>query len=225
MGASFGAGAGLLATGLVLGYFTAHPLTLPWLGLLQPWQTTLMSIGLPGLLVLVLMIGVPEPRLRKNAMGLSPTVRVEIPLREVLAYLRENRRTFTAIFLGAGCFYTAVYGSGSWVPTYFVREFGWSYARIGALMGAIMCVFIFGMIGNTAVGMLYSFLARLLPAGTRSFRLGAVAAGVAAFICSLIGFISLVGQVYPLFGYLGFLLIAAVLIGWLRLGRLAGATS
>jgi MFS family permease len=140
MGASFGAGAGLLATGLVLGYFTAHPLTLPWLGLLQPWQTTLMSIGLPGLLVLVLMIGVPEPRLRKNAMGLSPTVRVEIPLREVLAYLRENRRTFTAIFLGAGCFYTAVYGSGSWVPTYFVREFGWSYARIGALMGAIMCV-------------------------------------------------------------------------------------
>jgi len=40
---------------------------------------------------------------------------------------------------------------------------------------------------------------------------------------SLVGFISLVGQVYPLFGYLGFLLIAAVLIGWLRRDRLAAA--
>ncbi|POF44315.1 hypothetical protein B0D71_05895 [Pseudomonas laurylsulfativorans] len=139
-GASFGAGAGLLATGLVLGYFTAHPLTLPWLGLLQPWQTTLMSIGLPGLLVLLLMTGVPEPRLRKNAQGLRPPPRADVPLRDVFAFLRENARTFVAIFAGAGCFYSAVYGSGSWVPTYFVREFGWSYARIGALMGAIMCV-------------------------------------------------------------------------------------
>ncbi|WP_053161027.1 MFS transporter [Pseudomonas sp. P1.8] len=139
-GASFGAGAGLLATGLVLGYFTAHPLTLPGLGLLQPWQTTLMSIGLPGLLVLVLMIGVAEPRLRKNALGVKPVAQPQVPLREVLAYLRENRRTFVAIFVGAGCFYTAVYGSGSWVPTFLVREFGWTYARVGALMGAIMCV-------------------------------------------------------------------------------------
>jgi len=139
-GASFGVGAGLLATGLVLGYFTEHPLTLPGLGLLQPWQTTLMSIGLPGLLVLLLMAGVPEPRSRKNAMGVKPQARTDVPLREVLAYLRENRRTFAALFLGAGCFYAAVYGSGGWVPTYLVREFGWSYSRVGALMGAIMCV-------------------------------------------------------------------------------------
>jgi MFS family permease len=153
MGASFGAGAGLLATGLVLGYFTAHPLALPWLGLLQPWQTTLMSIGLPGLLVLVLMVGVPEPRLRKNATGLKPAPQADVSLREVLAYLADNRRTFVAIFVGAGCFYTAVYGSGSWVPTYFVREFGWTYARVGALMGAIMCVCgPLGVIGASLLG-------------------------------------------------------------------------
>ncbi|MFU2325777.1 MFS transporter [Pseudomonas sp. NFX98] len=139
-GASFGVGAGLLATGLVLGYFTAHPLTLPGLGLLQPWQTTLMSIGLPGLLVLLLMTGVPEPRTRKNAQGVKPMAQATVPLHEVMTYLRENRRTFGAIFVGAGCFYAAVYGSGTWVPTYLVREFGWTYAKVGALMGAIMCV-------------------------------------------------------------------------------------
>lgn len=65
----------------------------------------------------------------------------------------------------------------------------------------------------------------MLPAGTRKFRLGSAAASALAFVGSLVGFISLVGQVYPLFGYLGFLLIAAVIIGWLRLGRLAPASA
>ncbi|MGH8484692.1 MAG: YkvI family membrane protein [Pseudomonas sp.] len=92
-------------------------------------------------------------------------------------------------------------------------------SEVSPVLGGIMCVIIFGMIVNTAVGTLYSFLARLLPAGTRSFRIGSVAAGVAAFVCSLIGFISLVGQVYPLFGYLGFVVMLAVLIGWMRMDK------
>ncbi|MNJ33100.1 hypothetical protein D3C77_277790 [compost metagenome] len=96
-------------------------------------------------------------------------------------------------------------------------------SEVSPVLGVIMCVIIFGMIVNTAVGMLYSFVARLLPAGTRNFRLGSVAAGVAAFVCSLIGFISLVGQVYPFFGYLGFVVMLAVLIGWLRMGRIKRA--
>lgn len=89
------------------------------------------------------------------------------------------------------------------------------------LLGLLMALIILGMLLNTAVGTLYSFTARLLPAGTRRFRYGSVAAALQAFVCSLLGFVSLVGKVYPFFGYLGFLLIAAVLLGGLRLGRLA----
>ncbi len=94
--------------------------------------------------------------------------------------------------------------------------------EVSPALGLLMAVIIFCMILNTAVGTLYSFSARLLPAGTRKFRIGSVAAGVLAFIGSLVGFISLVGQVYPLFGYLGFVLIAAVLIAWLRAKSTAG---
>ncbi|MGE8310134.1 MAG: hypothetical protein ACN6QR_11395, partial [Pseudomonas protegens] len=90
-------------------------------------------------------------------------------------------------------------------------------------LGLLMALIIFCMILNTAVGTLYSFSARLLPAGTRQFRLGSIAAGALAFVGSLVGFISLVGQVYPFFGYLGFLLIAAVVIGWLRPRRVVVA--
>lgn len=137
----FGAGIGLLSTGLVLGYFTNHPLTLPLLGQLEPWQLTLMCIGLPGLVVLVLMQGVPEPRKKRRSL----TKKVEasslsIPVSEVYAYLRINKRSFIGIMIGAGCFYAATYGASSWLPTYFVREYGWTYTRIGTWMGLILCI-------------------------------------------------------------------------------------
>ncbi|EJN27515.1 arabinose efflux permease family protein [Pseudomonas sp. GM78] len=139
-GGPIGVGGGLLATGLVLGYFSAHPLTLPLLGTLAPWQTTLMSIGLPGLIVLLLMCGVPEPRLNCNPRATSASVASGVPLGEVLAFLRANRRTFVAVVVGMGCYNAAVYGGGAWVPSYLVREFGWSYAKAGTVMGLIMCV-------------------------------------------------------------------------------------
>ncbi|NUU38274.1 MFS transporter [Pseudomonas sp. C2B4] len=139
-GGPIGVGGGLLATGLVLGYFSAHPLTLPFLGTLAPWQTTLMSIGLPGLIVLLLMSGVSEPRLSRAGRATPTSVAPGVRLDEVLAFLRANRRTFVAILVGMGCYNAAVYGSGAWVPSYLVREFGWTYAKAGTVMGLIMCV-------------------------------------------------------------------------------------
>ena len=62
----FGAGAGLIAGGLILGIFTLAPPSLPWFGALHPWQATFMALGLPGLFVALLMLSVPEPR---NAAG------------------------------------------------------------------------------------------------------------------------------------------------------------
>ncbi len=135
-----GAGIGLLATGLVLGYFSAHPLTLPYLGTLEPWQTTLMSIGLPGMVVVLLMIGVPEPRLNRAGRIAPTSAPLSVPLAEVLAFLRGNRRTFVSIVIGAGFYYAAVYGSSAWVPSYFVRHFGWTYAQAGLVMGLTMCI-------------------------------------------------------------------------------------
>lgn len=90
-------------------------------------------------------------------------------------------------------------------------------SRISPLLGTLMGITIFGMIVNTAVGVLYSFSARVLESGTARFRWGTIVAGVAAFVCSLVGFIKLVGTVYPFFGYLGFVLMACTMMGWFRL--------
>ena len=89
-------------------------------------------------------------------------------------------------------------------------------SQLSSFLGVVMGIAIFGMILNTSVGVLYSFSARVFTPGSPRFRWGTVAAGVVAFLCSLVGFIQLVGTVYPFFGYLGFVLMACTLAGWWR---------
>ena len=84
-------------------------------------------------------------------------------------------------------------------------------------LGHLMSLVIFGMIVNTAVGMLYAFVARLAPAGTPQFRWATVLGGALALAGSFVGFIALVGTVYPAYGYIGFALIACTFAGWLRM--------
>lgn len=91
------------------------------------------------------------------------------------------------------------------------------------VLGWFMGLTIFAMILNTAVGVLYSFSARVFVPDTTSFRIGTIIAGIAAFGLSFIGFITLVGTVYPFFGYLGFFLMAAAAYGWWRLVRTSAA--
>lgn len=84
-------------------------------------------------------------------------------------------------------------------------------------LGLLMSLVIFGMIVNTAVGMLYAFVARLMPAGTPQFRWATAAGGALALAGSFVGFIALMGTVYPAYGYIGFALIVCTLAGWLRM--------
>jgi MFS family permease len=135
----FGAGAGLLIGGTVLGLFTAAAPTLPLLGKLEAWQLTFLTLGLPGLLIALLVTAIPEPRSRKNRARQSMASVTELPFREVMAFLRANRRSYSALMLGGGFFYMGVYAMSSWVPTFFVREFAWSYPQIGKQLGLFLC--------------------------------------------------------------------------------------
>lgn len=93
-------------------------------------------------------------------------------------------------------------------------------AEQSKLLGTIMSVVIFAMILTTSVGVLYSFSARIFTPNTRKFNIGTAIAGVLGLVGAKIGFINLVGTVYPFFGYLGFVLMAWILIAWFRLRRL-----
>ncbi|CAM5792998.1 YkvI family membrane protein [Castellaniella caeni] len=98
-------------------------------------------------------------------------------------------------------------------------------AQISPWLGHLMSLVIFGMILNTAVGMLYAFMARIMPPNTRQFRAGTIFAGLVALVGSFVGFIKLVGIVYPIYGYIGFVLMALAFVGWLRVVRRRGASA
>lgn len=88
--------------------------------------------------------------------------------------------------------------------------------EISPVFGILMSIVLLGMIYNTAVGMLYAFTARIVKPEFPIFKMFVVLFGIAAFGASFIGFIKLVGTVYPLMGYLGFTLIAAIIVAWFR---------
>ncbi|TWT25155.1 hypothetical protein [Planomicrobium sp. CPCC 101110] len=88
--------------------------------------------------------------------------------------------------------------------------------NLSPVVGLIMALVIFLMIYNTAVSMLLSFSARFAGIGTPRFRIFVTVAGVIAFGLSFVGFTKLVNWFYPAVGYMGLILIAALILADLR---------
>lgn len=88
--------------------------------------------------------------------------------------------------------------------------------NISPILGYVLSFILLAMIYNTCVGMLYAFTARFVPADTPTFKVSVVIVGVIAFFSSFVGFSELVGSVYPIMGYVGFVLLGAVVLSWVR---------
>lgn len=82
---------------------------------------------------------------------------------------------------------------------------------ISPALGIFMSVILFGMIFNTGVSMLYAFAARFFQSGTSKFKIFVIIICTAAFGLSFVGFTELVNLFYPIVGYLGLFLVAALI--------------
>lgn len=82
---------------------------------------------------------------------------------------------------------------------------------ISPALGVFMSVILFGMIFNTAVSMNYAFCARFVESGTPKFKGFVLIVGVVMFGLSFVGFTELVSKFYPIVGYLGLFLLAALI--------------
>lgn len=88
--------------------------------------------------------------------------------------------------------------------------------QIHPAVGVLMAIALLGMMYNTAVGMFYAFTVRFVEPEHQFFKPTIVIVGLAGFGASLVGFTTLVGKVYSTMGYLGFALIIALIIAWVR---------
>ena len=153
MGVYLGSGLAFLLGGLVIKFASAQgDVLLPVLGEVRPWQLIFLILGAAGVLFSLLLLAVREPSRRGVGAG------VAVPLVEVGRYLRANRRTVLYHNFGFAGLAFAGYGSAAWIPTFFIRTYGWDAGHVGVVYGSIVAVF--GCLGIVFGGRLADWMAK-----------------------------------------------------------------
>lgn len=137
LGAGFAVLIGAALVGMGNGPATV---TLPIIGTIFSWQLLFFYIALPGLVLALLVRLIKEPARRNllmNAAGQAQTLSVG----DVFRLIGQQRRAFFSVTLGVTFVSLVAYACSAWVPTLFVRRFGWSTGQIGLLYGLVITVF------------------------------------------------------------------------------------
>ncbi len=154
MGIYIGSGLAYMLGGVVYKWASAEQAwELPVVGETKPWQVIFFIVGLPGVILALLVYTVREPvrrgiKMIKAADGRLKTA--QVPLRQVFDYILENKRTFLCHNVGFALLSFSSYGSSSWVPTFLIRNHGWTGAKSGLVFGAVVAIF--GTLGIVAGG-------------------------------------------------------------------------
>jgi MFS family permease len=136
MGISLGAGLAMILGGLLLTVvLESEPLHLPIVGQLHSWQTVFLLVGLPGLAIAALMTTISEPSRRERLRDGDRDL--QLPLADTLRFFRLRARLYASHFFGLAMVATLAYGLLAWVPTMFIRTWGWSIGQIGVAYGII----------------------------------------------------------------------------------------
>ena len=123
-----------LHAGIAFGYIAAG-----WLGHYFGWRTTMVVVGLPGLvLALVVATTVKEPP-RKTQVAAHP-------FGEAVRFL-AGQRSYLYLLAGASFHAMAGYSMAHWGPTFLLRVHGLSLASVGTWLG----VFAFFLGGGGAL--------------------------------------------------------------------------
>jgi MFS family permease len=153
MGVYLGSGLAFLVGGLVIQFASAQGnVLLPVLGEVRPWQLIFLILGGAGVLFTLLMLAVKEPARRGAGAG------VAVPLADVGRYIHANRRTVLLHNFGVAGLAFAGYGSAAWVPTFYIRTYGWDAGQVGIVYGCIVAVF--GCLGIVFGGRLADWMAK-----------------------------------------------------------------
>ncbi len=153
MGVYLGSGLAFLFGGLVIKLASAQgDVLLPVLGEVRPWQLIFLALGAAGVLFTLLMLAVKEPARRGVGAG------VAVPLADVGRYIRVNKRTVLCHNFGFAGLAFAGYGSAAWIPTFFIRTYGWDAGQVGIVYGIIVALF--GCLGIVFGGRLADWMAK-----------------------------------------------------------------
>ena len=84
-------------------------------------------------------------------------------------------------------------------------------SHISPLLGTVMSIIMVLVIYNTIVGLMYAFASRFTEPFSKGYFVLIIIMAIITFICTFIGFISLIGKVFPIMGLFGFILLIPIL--------------
>ncbi len=127
---SLGSGLAALLGAAVLAWAKSNEqVALPLVGQLSSWQLAFIVVGLPGLLLVALFAGVPEPKRISAGAG-----QARAHLGHMFAHVGQHLGTY-ASFVSIFCYMTIVAYSHGWLAVTFDRTFGWPVERYALANG------------------------------------------------------------------------------------------
>lgn len=153
-GVSVGAGLALILGGglvaLARDGIDALPLLGEWLAARAPWQAVLVMAGLIGIPLAMLIALLPDVE-RRGDQGAAKGA-------GLFDFLRSEWRLFLPMLAGSALLYLFTNALSAWLPSLFVREFGWAPAVVGVRIG--MLILIFALAGNILSGLIATRMTR-----------------------------------------------------------------
>lgn len=151
--AAVGAGLAMIVGGTVI-QLVAHRdvLTLPLFGEVARWQAAFALVGIGGLVLLPLLATIIEPGRRNEfAVSAAGTGRID-------RFIREHADFMVRHYVAVSFYSVVVYAVLSWVPTQFIRVYGWTAGETGLRYGLVLLLF--GGTGTVLGGLVSAHLGK-----------------------------------------------------------------
>ncbi len=134
MGIYLGSGLALMIGGTVAAWAQSKGnVDLPLLGETRPWQLIFLVLGAAGVVFVPILLLIKEPVRQGKGAGIA------VPLGQVAAYMKANRKSVMCHNIGFALLSFASYGGSAWIPEFFMRTFAWERAETGLIYGAMVC--------------------------------------------------------------------------------------
>lgn len=158
-GVTAGTGIAFLLGGALIGWlFTVGAVSVPLLGDLSGWRLVMVTVGLLGLPVALLMLFVREPA---RSQGFTPA-----SLAEVWAHFRTHATAYGYVFAGYGTTSITAFAVMTWTPAFYQRQYGATIPEAAMVIGTV--ALLGGLLGAFSGGALSD---RLESRGDRHAKL------------------------------------------------------
>ncbi len=177
-GAILGTGLAFIFGGIIVSFLRhAEPVLFPLVGTVHAWQLVFIYLGMPGLLVILLVMTIREP-LRQTPVVNKDT---KVNRSEILGFYADNRWTIIFHHLGFTMFILMGGAFVFWTPSFFERVHDVAAERAAIVYG--LTFILAGGFGTVSSAKLAQ---RLMNEGRRDAMLVVAIAGAIGFVAAVL---------------------------------------